>query len=71
MGRVIVVSGKGGVGKTTVAALLIKHLTAKNKYSILAIDADPDTNLPDVLAFVMRDATIYFVSRMVEWIGIN
>jgi CO dehydrogenase maturation factor len=49
MGSVIVVSGKGGVGKTTVAALLIKHMAAKNKYSILAIDADPDTNLPDVL----------------------
>jgi len=46
-----VCSCKGGVGKTTVAALLIKHLAlgSTSKYSILAIDADPDTNLPDVL----------------------
>ncbi len=49
MTRVISISGKGGVGKTTVAALLLKVLIDMNKYTILAVDADPDTNLPDVL----------------------
>ena len=49
MTKVISVSGKGGVGKTTVAALILKTLIDSKKYAILAVDADPDTNLPDVL----------------------
>jgi len=40
----IAVSGKGGVGKTTFSALLIRSLNAMGK-RILAIDADPDANL--------------------------
>ncbi len=41
-------SGKGGTGKTLVSSLLIKSLIGKNK-DILAIDADPDSNLPEAL----------------------
>ncbi|HDP16414.1 MAG TPA: DUF87 domain-containing protein [Candidatus Omnitrophica bacterium] len=44
MRYIIAVAGKGGVGKTTVAALLIKELS-KNNGPILAIDADPNSNL--------------------------
>ncbi|MDM8543532.1 carbon monoxide dehydrogenase accessory protein CooC [Desulfococcaceae bacterium HSG7] len=40
----LAVSGKGGVGKTTFAALLIRSLDSQNKH-VLAIDADPDANL--------------------------
>ena len=40
----IAVSGKGGVGKTTVAANLI-YLFAKNGFSVFAVDADPDASL--------------------------
>jgi len=40
----IAVSGKGGVGKTTFSALLIRALNDENKH-VLAIDADPDANL--------------------------
>ncbi len=47
--KVIAVSGKGGVGKTTLTALMIKTLTEANGRSILAIDANPDSNLPDLL----------------------
>jgi len=47
MKKVIGVSGKGGTGKTVISALLIKLLSGKN--SILAIDADPDSNLPEAL----------------------
>jgi len=46
---VISVSGKGGAGKTTVAALLLKLLLERTERSILVVDADPATNLPDVL----------------------
>jgi len=41
----IALAGKGGVGKTTVAALVIKFLIQERSGSILAIDADPSTNL--------------------------
>ncbi len=40
----IAVSGKGGVGKTTFSALMIRTLDAMGKH-VLAIDADPDANL--------------------------
>jgi CO dehydrogenase maturation factor len=40
----IAVSGKGGVGKTTFSALLIRTLNDEGK-RVLAIDADPDANL--------------------------
>ena len=40
----IAISGKGGVGKTTLAALLIKYFRDQGK-KVLAVDADPDANL--------------------------
>jgi len=46
----IAVTGKGGVGKTTLAAGLIKHFAGEGK-QVFAIDADPDTNLAFTLAF--------------------
>ena len=46
----IAVSGKGGVGKTTLAATLAK-LYHKAGYNVLTIDADPDANLASALGF--------------------
>lgn len=43
-GAKIAVGGKGGVGKTTVSAILAQ-LFAEAGYDVLAIDADPDVNL--------------------------
>jgi CO dehydrogenase maturation factor len=40
----LAVSGKGGVGKTTFSALMIRTLNDEGK-RVLAIDADPDANL--------------------------
>ena len=45
----IALAGKGGVGKTTVAAMTIKYLAQNQSGSILAIDADPSSNLNMVL----------------------
>jgi CO dehydrogenase maturation factor len=45
----IALAGKGGTGKTTISALLIRYLMEKRDGSILAIDADPATNLNMVL----------------------
>jgi CO dehydrogenase maturation factor len=45
VGKTIAVAGKGGVGKTLISALLINHLTRRNSGAVLAVDADPSTNL--------------------------
>ncbi len=45
----ISIVGKGGTGKTTIAALLIDFLIKKNKIPILAVDADPNFNLNELL----------------------
>ena len=44
----VVVTGKGGVGKTTTSAVL-SHLFAKDGYNVLAVDEDPQMNLPYAL----------------------
>ena len=48
MTTTIAVTGKGGTGKTVVTALLIRHVMRGGSV-LLAVDADPDTNLPEAL----------------------
>ena len=45
MGHIIAVSGKGGVGKTTLCGLLIQYLCETGKKPVLAVDADANANL--------------------------
>ncbi len=45
----IALAGNGGVGKTTTAGMVIKYLVQEKPGSILAIDADPSSNLNMVL----------------------
>ncbi len=49
MTTTIALAGKGGVGKTTIAGMVIKYLTNNHAGAILAIDADPSSNLNMVL----------------------
>ncbi len=49
MGCIIAMAGKGGTGKTTIASLIIRSIKEKGLGSILAIDADPNSNLGEVL----------------------
>ncbi len=49
MSNIIAIAGKGGTGKTTLAALIIRALKEKGAGSILAIDADPNSNLGELL----------------------
>jgi CO dehydrogenase maturation factor len=49
MTTTIALAGKGGVGKTTTAGLLIKYLISSQNGAVLAIDADPSSNLNMVL----------------------
>ena len=49
MTKVIALAGKGGTGKTTTSALLLKYLTARNMTPVLAVDADANANLNELL----------------------
>ena len=49
MTTTIALAGKGGVGKTTIAGLIIKYLVETQPGAVLAIDADPSSNLNMVL----------------------
>lgn len=49
MSYLIAITGKGGVGKTTVSSLIINSLVANNKTPVLAIDADPNSCLDAAL----------------------
>lgn len=54
MGLAIAVAGKGGTGKTTIAALIIGYLENKFSGSILAIDADPTANLGEAIGLTVK-----------------
>jgi CO dehydrogenase maturation factor len=49
MSKLIAVAGKGGTGKTTVAALVIRHLVKTKRTPIFAVDADPNYTLGEAL----------------------
>lgn len=55
MTKTIAVAGKGGTGKTTIAGLIVRYIIDKRLGSVLAIDADPSSNLNIVLG--LPDAT--------------
>jgi CO dehydrogenase maturation factor len=52
--RTIAVSGKGGTGKTTISAFIVRWLNSTAGQSVLAVDADPNVNLNDVLGVEIR-----------------
>jgi CO dehydrogenase maturation factor len=54
LGKVIAMAGKGGTGKTTLSALVIRHLRRKGLKPILAVDADPSSNLVDALGLTVK-----------------
>jgi len=58
MAKYIAVAGKGGVGKTTFTALLLRQMVhQKKEISVLAVDADPNANLGEALGLTVT-ATI-------------
>lgn len=65
MAHVIAVAGKGGVGKTTLCGLLIQYLCEKGKRPVLAVDADANSNLNEVLG-VEVEMTLGEVREEVE-----
>ena len=63
----LAITGKGGVGKTTLVALLARILHDKN-YKVLLIDADPDMNLASVLG-IPKDTPITPIIEMRDLIA--
>lgn len=64
----VVITGKGGVGKTTLTALLA-HLFAHQGFRVLAVDGDPQQNLAVTLGVPIEDAAkIVPVSQSIEYL---
>lgn len=65
----IAISGKGGVGKTTLAACLAKYFF-KAGFKVIAVDADPDSNLASGLGIDPETAAkikpLVEMSRLIE-----
>ena len=70
MGHVIAVSGKGGVGKTTLCGLLIQYLGDTGKGPVLAVDADANSNLNEVLG-VTSEVTLGELREEIERAGVD
>ena len=51
MSKIIALAGKGGVGKTTVGALIVRYFATRGISPVLAVDADPNSNLGETLGF--------------------
>ena len=51
----IALAGKGGTGKTTTAGMLIKYLVENGKLPVLAVDADANANLNEVLGLAVEE----------------
>ncbi|MFH0762933.1 MAG: AAA family ATPase [Candidatus Omnitrophota bacterium] len=55
MGYVIAMAGKGGTGKTTIAALTARIIKEAALGSVLAVDADPNSNLSEALGIESKE----------------
>lgn len=65
MSHVIAIAGKGGVGKTTLSGMLIQRMCQMGKSPILAVDADANSNLNEVLG-VDVEMTLGDVREQIE-----
>jgi CO dehydrogenase maturation factor len=51
----VALAGKGGTGKTTLAGLLVKYMVKAGKAPVLAVDADCNANLNEVLGLKLEN----------------
>ncbi len=66
MAYTIAVAGKGGTGKTTLVALIIGHLLRSGKKPILAVDADPNSNLNEALGITFSQTVVSTVDEIMD-----
>jgi CO dehydrogenase maturation factor len=55
MATTLAIAGKGGVGKTIISALMVQRLVARGQTPVLAVDADSNANLHEVLGIAYRE----------------
>jgi len=65
MPKIFAVSGKGGTGKTTIAACLVRCLIERGDVPVLAVDADPNSSLADALE-LSYDTTLADIREVKE-----
>ena len=70
MSWTLAITGKGGVGKTTLAAMAVRWLSEHDRGPVLAVDADPNTNL-DVLLGVHATSAVGSIREEVKQIAQN
>ncbi len=64
----VIVTGKGGAGKTTVTSLLAQAFIERN-YKVLAVDEDPQINLPFALGYpISKMNDIVPLSKNIDYI---
>ncbi|MFZ5597413.1 MAG: AAA family ATPase [Bacillota bacterium] len=64
MAFTVAIAGKGGTGKTTLAALLIRQIVKAGKGPILAVDADANANLHEALGISVEDTISELLNRI-------
>jgi CO dehydrogenase maturation factor len=60
----IAIAGKGGTGKTTLAALITSYLVQEGKTPVLAVDADPNANLNEALGVEYHTTVVDTVDQL-------
>ncbi len=62
----IAVAGKGGTGKTTLSALIIATLLKSDRRPVLAVDADPNSNLNETLGVKIDRTVVSIVDGIMD-----
>lgn len=64
MATTLAIAGKGGTGKTTLAALLVRQLVRAKKGPVLVVDADANANLNEALGLEIEDTIAEMLARI-------
>jgi len=64
VGYTIGFTGKGGTGKSTIASIVVRYLVKKDLTPVLAIDADPNTTLGDLLGVTADDTVVGIIDQV-------
>lgn len=61
MSYTIGLAGKGGTGKSTIASIVIRYIAKKRNTPVLAIDADPNASLGEMLGLESEDTIVSII----------